>query len=92
MSQFIVEGIHDCNSFISPHCTTDIFKKLKKNYNEKPRRCMRSTNLRITKPVFFPDAFTIFSITRPKNIKNGKLHERRSIVVIVRRRCNQMVN
>lgn len=34
MSQFIVEGIHDCNSFISPHCTTDIFKKLKKNYYE----------------------------------------------------------
>ena len=53
---------------------------------------MRSTNLRITKPVFFPDAFTIFSITRPKDIKNDKLRERRSIVVIVRRRCNQMVN
>ena len=53
---------------------------------------MRRTNLRITKPVFFPDAFTIFSITRPKDIKNGKLHERRSIVVIVRRHYNQMVN
>ena len=37
---------------------------------------MRSTNLRITKPVFFPDAFTIFSITGPKNIKNGKLHKK----------------